>query len=99
MAEVAQLAAVMQGLLTHLQGGGVGGAGGERFGRREEEDAKQKLWGKNFEMLKGFSGGEAEWQEWSADLLMLVETRSPELGEAMDEVKKANHGEKGRLGP
>ena len=25
---------------------------------------------------------------------MLVETRSPELGKAMDEVKKANHGEK-----
>ena len=41
-------------------GGGVGGAAGERFGRREEEDAKQKLWGKDFEMFRSFSGGEAE---------------------------------------
>ena len=45
-------------------------------------------------MFKSFSGGEAEWQEWSADMLMLVETRLPELGKAMGEVKKANHGER-----
>ena len=98
MAEVAQLTEVLKGLMAVLQGGGggggVGGAGGERFGRREEDDAKQQLWGKDFEMLKGFSGGEAELQELSADLLMLVEMRSPELGKTMDEVKKANHGEK-----
>ena len=72
MAEVAQLTEVLKGLMAVLQGGGKGGgfagAGGERFGQHEEEDAKQKLWGKDFEMFKGFSGGEAEWQEWSADL-------------------------------
>ena len=78
MAEVAQLTEVLKGLMAVLQGGGgggsVGGAGGQRFGQRAEEYAKQKLWGKKFEMFKSFSGGEAEWQEWSADMLMLVET-------------------------
>ena len=49
-------------------GGGVGGPGGERFGRREEEDARQKLWGKDFEMFRSSSGGEADWQDCSADL-------------------------------
>ena len=64
MAEVPQLTEVPKDLMAVLQGvggGGVGGAGGERLGRREEENAKQKLLGKNFEMFKVFSGGEAEW--------------------------------------
>ena len=52
MAEVAQLAAVMQGLLSHLQGGGRGGGGGGDGGK------KDILYGKGFEMMAKFGGGE-----------------------------------------
>ena len=60
---------------------GNGGQAAEpvRAVRVDEKDDKCKLYGKEFDMFRTFSGGEAEWQAWSMDFGMLVDTRSEEL--------------------
>ena len=89
--QVAQLAAVMQGLLTHLHGGGRGSGGGRDGGK------KDILYGKGFEMMAKFGGGETEWHEWSGDFRTMVQTKSEMAGEAMNYVKAVGKSEKDAL--
>ena len=46
------------------------------------------LHGKHFEGFPKFKGGEEEWQEWSGDYKIMIDTRNVILGEAMGLVKK-----------
>ena len=57
-------------------------------GKKPEGRRYEELKGKAFEMFQTFGGGEAEWQEWSEDFIILVDTTSGVLAEAMEEVKK-----------
>ena len=69
-------------------GGGGAGKGGGKSGRGEG------LGGKTFDMFKVFTGGEAEWHEWSTDLTVLVATRSLTMREVMKKVKDMGKTEK-----
>ena len=90
MAEVAQLAKVIEALLGHLQAKeATGGGGGEKtFGDRDI------LSGKGFDVMDKFGGGEAEWNEWSGDFKTMVETRSDMAAEALAFVKQEGKNEK-----
>ena len=92
MTEVAQLSAVLEGLLHHLQGGGRGSSGGGEGGK------KDILYGKGFEMMAKFGGGEAEWHERSGDFRTMVQTKNEMTGEAMNYVKAVGKSEKDALG-
>ena len=73
------------------EGGGEGGrAGGQGGGEGWKKDV---LYGKSFDLMEKFSGGEAEWNEWSGDLKTLVETRSQAAAEAMTYVKTEGRAE------
>ena len=97
MAEVVQLTEVMRALLGHLQGGGAGG-GGSGGGGGGGDKKKEVLYGKGFEMMDKFSGGETEWNEWSGDCRTMVQTKSEMAGEAMMYVKSVGKTEKEVLG-
>ena len=71
----------------------------ERMTKQEagqEESAKkssvEKLDGEIFEKVNKFTGGEEEWIEWSEDLRMMIDMKSPKLAKVMMHVE--NHGEK-----
>ena len=62
----------------------------------QDESAKkssfEKVDGKVFEKVKKFTGGEEEWTEWSEDLRMIIDMKSPKLAKVMKHVEL--HGEK-----
>ena len=91
--EMQQLTAVMQALLGHLQGGGVGGSRGGGGGSGGD-GSKEVLFGKGLEMMDKFSGGEAGWNEWSGDFRTMVQTKSEAAGEALIYIKVAGKAEK-----
>jgi hypothetical protein len=69
----------LEGLLHHLQGGGRGSSGGGDGGK------KDILYGKGFEMMAKFGGGEAEWHEWSVDFRTMVQKRDDGRGDELRE--------------
>ena len=91
MAEVAQLAEVLKGVMAWLEkrdgeGASVGGEGGGH--------KKEILYGKGFEMMDSFDGGEGEWNEWSGNFRTMIQTKSEMAGEAMIDVKSVGMTEK-----
>ena len=51
----------------------------------------EKLDGELFEKMKKLTGGEEEWIEWSDELHMIIDMKSPKLANIMKHVE--NHGE------
>ena len=66
-------------------GGSRGGEGGSGGGGSDKK--KEVLYGKGFEMMDRFSGGEAEWNEWSGDFSSVVQTKSEMAGETLIYIK------------
>ena len=57
-------------------GSGSGGKGGESgSGGGGNDKNKEVLFGKGFEMMDRFGGGEAEWNEWSGDFRTVVQMK------------------------
>ena len=55
----------------------------------EKKDWKQKgIEGKTVDMFKKFHGGEIDWNMWADDFKIMVNTRSEEMGSALDFVRK-----------
>ena len=98
---VATLEAMKNTLVTmqaQMEMGAAGGGGG-REGRFEEGSGKKDiLFGKGFEVMAKFGGGEAEWHEWSGDFRTMVQTKSEMAGDAMNYVKNICKVEKEVLG-
>ena len=95
MSDMQQLTAVLQALLGHLQGGGVGGSRGGGGGSGGG-GSKEVLFGKGLEMIDKFSGGEAGWNEWSGHFRTMVQTKSEAAGESLIYIKVAGKAEKER---
>ena len=53
------------------------------------------MYGKHYEGFPKYKGGEEEWQEWSGDYKIMVDTRNEVLGEAMELVMRLGKTEAG----
>ena len=73
-------------------GGSRGGEGGSGGGGRDNK--KEFFYGKGFEMMDKFTGGEAEWNGWSGDFRTVVQTKNETAGKALIYVKTAGKEEK-----
>ena len=83
----ALIGAVFRALMAASGGGGDSGGGGNNKKR-------VVLFGKGFEMMDKFSGGESKWNEWSGDFRTMVQTKSEMACEALIHVESVGKAEK-----
>jgi hypothetical protein len=63
-----------------------GGAGGKGKSKGEKKEGR-RIEGKMIETFKKFSGGEVEWNAWAEDFKIMVDTRSEQMGAALEYVR------------